>query len=462
MSSVSQTSWINGSLTEAADMLSKRAVVTRKLVDMQKASIDLSEIGSSVGGFLSDNPAVTKALIGAGVGAGVGGLTSVAGPKEERNSLRSMLTGALAGGGLGIGAHYLGKALPDPSSTSTSFEHGGKIHELDPKALSENPAAMRELNELMAARPGEGVMGMIGGLGNEYVSKNPIIASILGADVASQTVGTLAGMSPGSATRISPRVDVLRRGFDLMKDVEDAPGVTKGLEAVNDAMKAGKQPGFKQTSAWTKAVNLVSGAKESTTRSRELLRTAQEVLTTGRAQNGITREIAEQIKVMSDKGQGIFRRGGLESLRDLFRGGPAASGVGQLDIDRMYAGTGVPGSNLLSSRGKIPFTNIDLPKWLGGNVPREVVATQPASISEIIKNVRNKRFGLAGTQVGSSAARGLTNVGNPFRHLGTFGRLAPRAALYAGLPLAQAAFGAARAPGAREKRILKLVKELSK
>ena len=74
MSSVSQTSWINGSLTEAADTLSKRAVVTRKLVEMKKESIDLSGMGDTVGSIFSDNPALTKALIGAGIGAGVGGL----------------------------------------------------------------------------------------------------------------------------------------------------------------------------------------------------------------------------------------------------------------------------------------------------------------------------------------------------------------------------------------------------
>ena len=448
-------------------MLSKRAVVSRKLVEMNKEAIDISGIGSSVGDFLSDNPAVTKALIGAGVGAGFGGLTSAAKPKEKRKTFRSMLTGALAGGGLGLGAHYLSKTLPTPSEASTDFTHGGRTYELDPKALAANPAAMKELNELMAARPGEGLVSGIQGLGSDYIDKHPILASILGADIATQTAGTLAGLSPGSAARISPRVDVLQRGYELMKDVEDAPGVAKSLDAVNEGIKATAKNknlpvGKLQTSAWTTAQNLVSTVKDDADEARLLLRKAQEVLTTGRPQGPVTKDVAQQIKVMSDKGQGFFRRGGLESLRDIFRGGPPASGIGQIDMDRMYAGTGVPGSNLLDSRGKIPFTNIDLPKWLGGNVRREVVATQPASLGEIIQNVRNKRFGLAGTQVGSAAARGLTNTRNPFRHLGTFGRIAPRVGLYAGLPLAQAYLGAARGPGEREKRILKLVQELSK
>jgi hypothetical protein len=204
--------------------------------------------------------------------------------------------------------------------------------------------------------------------------------------------------------------------------------------------------------SWNKAVSIVAEAKNSPTRARDLLRKAQGVLASGFENGDITPEIAEHIKVMSDKGQGVFRRGGLESLRDI---------VGGKHRD-MLAGTGAPGSTLLSSSGKIPFTNTDLPNWLGGNKARSITATSPTSLKDIIQNVRNKQYGLAGTQVGSSAARAFNTTGNPFRAMGRFGRMAPRAALYAGLPLLQAYAGAARAPGQREKRIMELVKSLSK
>ena len=454
MSSTTEISWVNGSLADAADMLAKRATVTRKLITMKKESIDLSSIGDT----LSGNPMLQKALIGAGVGAGIGGVTSMFAPKEKRKSFRSVLTGALAGGGLGVGAHYLGKALPSGGggSGSSSFTHGGNTYALDPKALAANPAAMQELNELMQKTPGEGVAGAIQGVFGGYAGKHPILASILGADIASQTVGTLAGLSPGSAKRISPRVDVLQRGFELMKDVEDTPGVAKKVDALNDSIKAinkAKDTGIPlEVSGWNKAVAIVADAKNSPTRARDLLRKAQGVLASGFPEGDITTEIAEHIKVMSDKGQGVFRRGGLESLRDIVGG----------DHRDMLAGTGAPGSTLLSSSGKIPFTNTDLPKWLGGNKARNLLATDPASLREIIQNVRNKQYGLAGTQLGSSAARGFSTAGNPFRAMGRFGRIVPRAALYAGLPLLQAYAGAVRAPGQRERRIMELVKSLSK
>ena len=192
MSSITEISWVNGSLEDAADMLAKRATVTRKLTTMKKESIDLSSIGDT----LSGNPMLQKALIGAGVGAGIGGVTSMFAPKEKRKSFRSVLTGALAGGGLGVGAHYLGKTLPSGGgSGSSSFTHGGRNYSLDPKALVTNPAAMRELNELMQPGPGEGVATAIEGVVGGYAGKHPILASILGADIASQTAGTLAGLS---------------------------------------------------------------------------------------------------------------------------------------------------------------------------------------------------------------------------------------------------------------------------
>ena len=140
MSSTTETSWVNGSLADAADMLAKRATVTRKLTTMKKESIDLSSIGDT----LSGNPMLQKALIGAGVGAGIGGVSSMFSPKEKRKPFSSILTGALAGGGLGVGAHYLGKALPSGGggSGSSSFTHDGNTYALDPKALASNPAAI--------------------------------------------------------------------------------------------------------------------------------------------------------------------------------------------------------------------------------------------------------------------------------------------------------------------------------
>ena len=440
MSSTTETSWVNGSLADAADMLAKRATVTRKLTTMKKESIDLSSIGDT----LSGNPMLQKALIGAGVGAGIGGVSSMFSPKEKRKPFSSILTGALAGGGLGVGAHYLGKALPSGGggSGSSSFTHDGNTYALDPKALASNPAAMQELNELMQKTPGEGVAGAIEGVVGNYSGKHPILASILGADIASQTAGTLGGLSStGSQFRISQRPDALARGYKLIGG-EKLEGLAKEL-ATDKLFTLGD-------------IKKVLGNDNAT---KNLLATAQEVLATGRDGKTMQLEVAREIKNISDAGLGTVRRGGLESIRDLFRGSTTASP--ELAAD-MLKGTGTPGAELIGSSGKIPFTDIDLPKWLGGNKARSITATSPTSLKDIIQNVRNKQYGLAGTQVGSSAARAFNTTGNRFRSMGRFGRMAPRAALYAGIPLLQAYAGAARAPGQREKRIMELVRSLSK
>ena len=208
-------------------------------------------------------------------------------------------------------------------------------------------------------------------------------------------------------------------------------------------------------------IKLVKGDHKAT---KKLLENAQKALASNTYVGGIAPETAREIKNISDAGLGTVRRGGIESINDLLRG-PGATASPQLAKD-MLKGTGTPGSVLLGSSGKIPFTDINLPKWLGGNKPREVLATPTASLADIIKNIRNKKYGLAGTQVGSSAVRQFNTGGNFFRDagmgMGRFGRIAPRAAVYAGLPLLQAYVGASRAPGQREKRIMELVRSLSK
>jgi hypothetical protein len=459
MSLTSQESWVNGSLADAADMLAKRATVTRRLVKMRKEAIDLS----SVGGFLSDNPALRTALIGTGIGAGIGGLTSMVSPKEDRKPFRSMLTGALAGGGLGLGAHYLGKAIPGGGSGSKTFVHGGRTYELDSKALAANPAAMKELNELMSSQPGETVAGTIKGVTHGYAGKHPILASILGADVASQAVGTMGSMTELGGKRIDIRPDVLKRGWNkLLAGFKDGgiPDVDKGLV---DLLTQTGRGGLNVPSV----VNNPSAAKV-------LLEKAQKVLATGVPEAGMSKAKAEAIQQVMNKGHGAFRRGGLASLRDIW--GSVAGGEvkpGPKLLKQLQAGTGAPGSTILGYSGKWPFTDKWLPRWLGGpklgpkgGLPRgykgmNLTATPEFAAKDLIANIGKGRFGTAGSQLASGAARGFKRMPNPFTVASRFGRIGPRLGLYAGLPALQYYMGGASAPAAREQRVLKLIRELS-
>ena len=91
-------------IEQAIADLAKRATVARKLRKFQKAAgLDMSALSQ----LIQENPHIAGALLGAGGGAAFGGLTSLARPKHDRQTGGSMLTGALAGAGLGLGGSYL-------------------------------------------------------------------------------------------------------------------------------------------------------------------------------------------------------------------------------------------------------------------------------------------------------------------------------------------------------------------
>lgn len=63
-----------------------------------------------------DQPGVSQAVTGAGIGAGLGGLLSLLGRRRRgRDILRNLLLGAVAGGGLGYGRH-LWQQASDPAA----------------------------------------------------------------------------------------------------------------------------------------------------------------------------------------------------------------------------------------------------------------------------------------------------------------------------------------------------------
>jgi hypothetical protein len=433
MSSEKATSWIHGSVEEAADMLSKRAVTTRQLAGLHKEAISLSSIGQTI----SSNPALQKALLGAGAGAAVGGLTSLAKPKKKRKSIRSMLTGALAGGGLGVGAHYLSKALPKSPETVETFTHGGRNYELDPKALASNPAALKELNELMSKGTGEGFVGAIESSIGDYKSKHPVLATILGADIATQGLGTLSGMTGVGRYRVTQRPDIIERG--ISKLFKDAPTIGKDLP-----------------STVRRTLEMADNLRElKPNELKPILQEAQKVIALGKGTKNMTLSSARSIQRIGERGLGTVRRGGLTSLFDLFRRGPVIKGEGL--YEHMLKGTGTPGRSLLSFGGaKIPFTNKAIPSF-------DLRATPgPVSLKGILSSLRGKQYDHAARATLTKAIRGFEGLRNPFTGASRLARLGPRAAVYAGIPLLQAYAGAAGAPGEREKRIHQLIDELSK
>lgn len=112
-------SWLDGSMEDAIEMLAKLAVVARRVRSArEKTALDLSDVGQQLKGYgtkaldwvnAPGKQHLRYPLVGAGVGGLLGGLSSLGRPKEERQTLRSMLTGGIAGAGLGLGGGLLAK-----------------------------------------------------------------------------------------------------------------------------------------------------------------------------------------------------------------------------------------------------------------------------------------------------------------------------------------------------------------
>lgn len=127
----------------------------------------LGQIGSQIsqgaqqaGNYISGMPAWGKGLaLGAGLGALGGGLSSLARPKEERNTLQSALTGALGGGLLGGGAGLVlgGSGLGNRTGGGAGGGDRTDINNLDPetiKNMSPDELAKIRMNTPTQAQPG--------------------------------------------------------------------------------------------------------------------------------------------------------------------------------------------------------------------------------------------------------------------------------------------------------------------
>ena len=115
---------ISGDAAQAAEKIAEVAVVARPIRQIRKQA----GVWDSIKDFASDAWArddVKWTLGGAGIGAGVGGATHLVGGGDmDMDFLGSALTGGLAGGGVGYGAHALKELLSDSSLDSEYLPEG--------------------------------------------------------------------------------------------------------------------------------------------------------------------------------------------------------------------------------------------------------------------------------------------------------------------------------------------------
>ena len=107
---------VNGTLKEAIDVLAKRSVDIRSLgaPRLSRTYFDKTAILGDLGQNIASkweglDPAAQSALIGTGLGAGVGGIASMFDEDEDSSTAGSMLRGGIAGGAIGGGYGLLKK-----------------------------------------------------------------------------------------------------------------------------------------------------------------------------------------------------------------------------------------------------------------------------------------------------------------------------------------------------------------
>lgn len=409
-------SWINGTLGEAVEMLSKRASVARvlrKKADVSAAIQDgltklkndgMSKIGPSLSALqrqMELNPAIASGLGGAALGAGVGGLSAMFGNKDT-NVLRSAATGAAGGGAAGVGAYMASRMIPQLSGQSKAeadglnFMHNGRPMSIDMEKIKKNPAVISEIDSLSQRSWPSQIVGNSWDAVSGYAKNHPLLATVMGGDIASHTLGTAAGYASGLP---GMRSNVFMEGVRRLK--------TDGTESLKNLPDNLKEL-FQQMHQ--------SGPGKI----EEFLQKARRVGARGVIDIGGHQIPTQTINEIYNRGAGAggIRAGGMQSVQDLV---DAIRGMG-----KPGKSPGTPGSRTKFT-GMPPLNTPAGAGWGGGQ----------SKIKDILR--------------GASTSRGSTSA---------LGKLLPRLALYAGVPLLQSYAGIASRESRNNKRLDDLVKQL--
>jgi hypothetical protein len=163
----------DGSLEGAAEVLAVLAVTGRSAREKRADLAELVSQGGDVMKQLWADPRSQTALLVAGLGAGVGGLKAMTDRPEDRNTAGSMLTGALAGGGIGAGIGYGWPMLRDNYLNELPSQQklqAGRLKDLAKLTTSPTePATPLDQPTTGLAGAGQKALDTLGGVGQEAV-----------------------------------------------------------------------------------------------------------------------------------------------------------------------------------------------------------------------------------------------------------------------------------------------------
>jgi hypothetical protein len=237
----------NLSLEEAASLLAKEAVARKHAPHAKQANVgetlsnawknfDPQKLkGQLASGWKALSPVQQAALAGAGGGAVLGGVSSLARDKDERQPVQSAMTGALAGGLLGGGAGLAANAFrrSRPKIDQKAVDAISKIQQMTPEQLN-------AIKPSDVAGYGESVLNAIehrkntlvnsarGEVGNNYVpgalGSGAVAAGVLGYETKGRKM-----LEPYLDRRHQDR-DIYRGYTDMPAKDRNAHGSIKQLQ----------------------------------------------------------------------------------------------------------------------------------------------------------------------------------------------------------------------------------------
>lgn len=212
---------LNGTLAEAVEKLAAYAAERRTRPQTYAEKSAAGDFLSSLGDTIKNNPTIGHALIGGGLGAGLGGLSTAYGnsgkdDSQKRSILSSMLTGGLAGAGVGTGVGLARQGLgglkgPDASMGSDALHAGefvdpatGTKMRIDPAALKNNPDLHKQVKSLttpsVQSHLAGGAHALWQGLKEQTPTSAAVMPWLIGGDAALHFPGIgLNRIRPGQA-----------------------------------------------------------------------------------------------------------------------------------------------------------------------------------------------------------------------------------------------------------------------
>lgn len=173
---------LGSTVKEAAEKLALRRMAGIELRRLKEAGKTKS---AGILDTIKENPILASTLIGGAGGAAFGGLSSLGRRKEERQTGHNMLTGALAGGALGLGGSLAATKLPEAMfgpdksfNMPIKFPLNGKEVELDASQLADSTLRRNPIQRGIDSI-GSGLKG--------YMRNHPLLTALMGVDMASST-----------------------------------------------------------------------------------------------------------------------------------------------------------------------------------------------------------------------------------------------------------------------------------